>query len=126
MSDNDIIKALEHCTSSTTSETCNGCPLFGTTICTEMENGLAIYALDLIIRQKAEIERLKRYDEERDIRLHARLTETARVEAIKEFAERLKERVMKYTEYDDGGWDSTIYVVKVEDIYSIVKEMTEE
>lgn len=60
MTDNEIIKALEHCTSSTTSEACNGCPLFSTTVCTEMENGLMIYALNLINRQKAEIERLKK------------------------------------------------------------------
>lgn len=59
MTDNEIIKALEHCTSSTTSEACNGCPLFSTTVCTEMENGLMIYALNLINRQKADIEEWK-------------------------------------------------------------------
>ena len=43
-----IIQALEHCISSTTSEACNGCPLSSTDICIQMENGLMIYALDLI------------------------------------------------------------------------------
>ena len=60
MNDVDIIKALECCTSSTTSEACIGSPS-STTICTEMGNGLQIYALDLINRQKAEIERLQEY-----------------------------------------------------------------
>ena len=51
--------------------------------------------LQIVEKQQAEIDRLrakvnrfKKYDEERDIRLHARLTETAKAEAIKEFAER--------------------------------------
>ena len=39
-----------------------------------------------IERLKSHINRLKKYDEERDIRLHARLTENARAEAISEFA----------------------------------------
>lgn len=43
-----------------------------------------------IERQKAEIERLKRYDEERDIALHARLIANAKTEAIREFAEKVK------------------------------------
>ena len=52
--------------------------------------------------------------------------EQIKAEAIKEFAERLNHRVGKYTEYDEGGWDSTIWAVKIEIINSIMKEMTEE
>ena len=54
-----IIEALEHCTSSTTSEACNGGPLYTTNICTEMENGLEIYALQLIKELIAENEAIK-------------------------------------------------------------------
>ncbi|MGN0553048.1 MAG: hypothetical protein ACI4I1_06665 [Oscillospiraceae bacterium] len=54
-----IVKALEHCTSSTTSEACNGCPFYTTDICTEMENGLEIYALKLINELIEENETIK-------------------------------------------------------------------
>ena len=54
------------------------------------ESAMHRYSLDLIIRQKAKIERLKRYDEERDIALHARLIANAKTEAIREFAENVK------------------------------------
>lgn len=58
MTDNEIIKALECCTKGTTSDVCDDCPLRTTDICTEEENGVLKLALDLINRQKAEIERL--------------------------------------------------------------------
>lgn len=45
-----------------------------------------------IERLESKVNRLKRYDEERDIRLHARLIANAKSEAYKEFAERLKEK----------------------------------
>jgi hypothetical protein len=90
---------------------------------------------DFINRQKAEIERL--------IDLASELTEdneawladnidlrvklkTAKAEAIKEFAERLKKNARKFTEYDEGGWGCTVYAVKVDDIDNTVEEMTEE
>lgn len=53
---------------------------------------------DLINRQQAEnerlkyqVNRLKNYDERRDIALHSRLIANARAEAIKEFAEKVKD-----------------------------------
>ena len=134
MNDNDIIKALEHCTSSTTSEACNGCPLFDTTICTEMENGLQIYALDLINRQKAEIERLteenkRGFDkwlilEKRTKERYAEIYEEAkgvvRAEAIREFAERL------ISKYSTWHMDSEISVdMFVCDVKRLAKELTE-
>lgn len=98
MNDNDIIKALEHCVSSTTSEACNGCPFFGTTICTEMENGLQIYALDLINRQKVEIERLQKYN-----------TDMARKhynDGIKEFTEKTDKIITEiYNKFIFGDYD---------------------
>lgn len=147
MTDREIIKALEHCTSSTTSEACNGCPLYDTTICTEMENGLQIYSLDLIKRlqdendrykekcskcgektrktiiylqdllaeQKAEIERLRGMVSQNEGVLPQ--YETLIIsEAIKEFAEELKRRLIA------GG----IFPVLVKnEIGNLVKEMTE-
>ena len=57
--DEEVIKALEHCGSSCSSEACVGCPFDEKGVCTETENALAIFALDLINRQKAEIKSLK-------------------------------------------------------------------
>ena len=51
---------------------------------------MSVQEMTEIERLESKVNRLKQYDEERDIRLHARLTETARAESIKEFAERLK------------------------------------
>lgn len=84
---------------------------------------------DIVFRQletaKAEIERLqskvnrlKRYDEERDIRLHARLIATAKSEAYKEFTERLlrKATIMRDEPQTNG-------VVRVGHIYETLEEM---
>ena len=54
MTDNEIIKALECCGR----ESCNGCPYRSDRIC-HQGNPMIRDALDLINRQKAEIERLK-------------------------------------------------------------------
>ncbi len=103
MSDNEIIKALEHCASGCSSEACRGCPFDEKGVCTEKENALAIHALDLINRQKAEIERLQNIvhtdiafvggrggKSERARQLVIVRMNEVRAEAIKEFAERLK------------------------------------
>ncbi len=58
MTDNEIIKALECCASSTHSDACVFCPFNELKICEVESNGLEKRALDLINRQKAEIERL--------------------------------------------------------------------
>ena len=127
--DDEVIKALECCLNGNVNksqvEVCSPCPFFHDGNCTDL---LKQNALALINRQKAEIvrlrsqvNRLKQYDEERDIRLHARLTTNARTEAIKEFAERLKVNVF---EVDDLNED-TFYAVEVSYIDYLVKEMTE-
>lgn len=90
MTDNEIIKALECCTQQAG---CSGCPFV---ISNEMKyrGGYACAeeirkcALDLINRQKAEIERLKHRKTELQIRNQELQHEKS--EAIKEFAERLK------------------------------------
>lgn len=97
MTDSDIIEALDCCTGLG----CDKCKFNDgdpNTLSCEWE--LKNAAMEVLKRQQAEIkklrckvERLKKYDEERDIRLHAKLIRTARDEAIKDFAERLKVRV---------------------------------
>ena len=81
MTDNEIIKALECCRD----DTCVSCP-----ICTEglCNGGLHKNTLDLINRQKAEIESLKHRKTELQIRNQELQHEKS--EAIKEFAEKLK------------------------------------
>ena len=127
--DNEIIKALECCSSQTTEITCGNCPLFnvGRVDCYRL---LANNSLDLINRQKAEndnwekqfrildvecsrlekkteeqqaeVERLQKGNDELGkaiagaYELNCFLEATrkiVRVEAIKEFAERLKQEI---------------------------------
>jgi hypothetical protein len=57
MTDNEIIKALECCCGGDGGKNCYCCPLYEVSPCT---NALSKYALDLINRQKAEIERLQK------------------------------------------------------------------
>lgn len=101
MTDNGIIKALE-CMLGKYSigeqMNCTGCAFETQGLCSEnASDGIVKAALYLINRLKADnkmlkakVARLQKYDEERDIALHARLTEKARIEAVKEFAERVK------------------------------------
>lgn len=96
MTDNEIIKALENCM--TPNNVCGDCSFRKE--CDNNPRTLENYALDLINRQKAEIERLTgtrdtcpmdfcgilcRYSEE--------LIAKAKTEAYNELAERLKEEV---------------------------------
>ena len=128
MTDNEIIKALECCLPQNGKRNCDDCPY------AECEKGCADKmikdSLDLINRQKAGIERLKRYDEERDIALHARLIANAKTEAIREFAEKIK---VHCNEIVNQEWNkktspvswSDAYEDFIDDIDKFVKEMTE-
>jgi flagellar motor switch protein FliM len=87
--------------------------------------------IELINRQQAEIERLRKLHQlavdEREVNVNG-FTETLdkiHNKAIKEFAERLKSRTRQMTEYDEGGWDCTRYAIDDEGIDNLVKEMTE-
>lgn len=86
MTDNDIIKALECCIGNTN---CGECPMFRTPNCM---NKVFNYALDLINRQREEIERLKDYNENLQTANTALSNEILEIKskAIKEFAEELK------------------------------------
>lgn len=167
MTDNEIIKALECCfTRGFDESTCYECPFYTATAkCTE---DLRDSALDLINRQKAEIERLEK--EKQDIKdkydcqqtvycdlsdiikekckelelanadkviaeTHEKAAKemfvdvtqqlkTAKSEAIKEFAERLKSISIGLEIGDDKKFKVT--VVSTVAIDKIAKEMTEE
>ncbi len=109
MTDEQIIKALECCATDDGND-CFQCPYCN--IFFESGNGGCVNrcrkdALDLINRQKAENERLKR-----DIAIHEHvheesnaayqvLVKQAKSEAIKEFAERLKTRL--HRDYNYSG-----------------------
>ncbi len=85
MTDNDTIKALECCIESD----CDNCPWHEQTACNEY---MKQDALDLINRQKSEIERLNNHIQE-GIELAKQIPEMialAQAEAVKEFAERFE------------------------------------
>ena len=113
MTDNEIIKALECCFGGEGLCPRQQCPFYEKC---KNDESLAMYALDLIKRQKAEIERLKAEADMADGYADA-LEERAKSEAIKEFAERLKEKV------NANEWNGTICGM---DIDNLVKEMTED
>lgn len=106
MTDNDIIKALDMCSDENAG--CSECPYSDDyTICNER---IAKDALDLINRQKAEIESLN----EQERILICQLAEE-RDKAIKEFAEKLK------TELTTGS--AVMRVSTIDCIDNLVKEM---
>ena len=93
---------------------------------------LACEVLDLINRQKAEIERLNEvingFEEQSrkelmDFMALSEKYEKARAEAVKEFAERLK---MLKCHYSETEYTFDFDGVTVDDIDNLVKEMTED
>ena len=134
MTDNEIIKALECCSTGETYADCekNDCPLYlGITMgCKyiDKENQLYSDALDLINRQQAEIERLEKTEIEIDdfCRRLCRMRmlngnaiasyedlqnyiQEAKSEAIKEFADKVKQELMPY---DLGAFSAVRAVLK--------------
>lgn len=112
MTDNEIIKALECCIN----DDCDNCPdTFGNCEHNAMRN-----ALDLINRQKAEIERLtkanERFAEEFDS-----YYAYVKSEAIKEFAERLKKGAYPFP--CAIGVENAVTIRAINDL---VEEMTED
>ena len=125
MTDEQIIKAYERCfTLGFDESTCYECPFYTATAkCTE---DLRDSALDLINRQKAEIERLKKNIDGLNI-FTTNHMKVIRLQAIKEFAERLKDD-MRLDEECKYNCISCCYECKefVPQIDNLVKEMTEE
>ena len=121
MTDNEIIKALECCTDESY-ENCNECPYSTDTLSCERLK-LLEDSLDLINRQKAEIERLKKeVSVARDayISIQDRYEHTKN-EAYKEFAERLNEKAQIA-----DCFDSYNMVVGTHFIDNLLKEMVGE
>lgn len=113
MNDNDIVKALEHCVKL---GSCVACPYWS------CYGELSRDSFNLINRQKAEIERLEAYNANLEA-ANSYICNTlldkvskARAEAIKEFAERLKQ-----TRVDLDGME----MVAVGNIDTIIEQMTE-
>ena len=115
--DKDIISSLEVIA---TTCNCNECKIrsgkWGTCNCSETT---ANAALDLINRQKAEIERLRGSTIVNNIMESQRIKREAKAEAYKEFAERLKEKSFKTIR----NYGLTKDVVEVCDIDNLLKEM---
>ncbi|MBQ7835505.1 MAG: hypothetical protein IJ385_06945 [Ruminiclostridium sp.] len=141
MTDNEIIKALE-CHASHTDE-CDDCPNveISSSGCSEI---MAENALDLINRQKAEIEKLriqnaklKKYftvkiDDEKLEELFEQAADNIEInikkvksEAIREFAERLKKSIL--SQLGISTLEKTeAYHFCLDELDNIVKEMTED
>ena len=124
MTDNEIIKALECC--ALKHKDCEECPILST----YCEIDLHEYTLNLINRQKAENDSLKMDLAKCSIRLD-NLYKTAneiKYEAIKEFAERLKQTITNEinTYYNSNGGGYYLAEDVIDDIDNLVKEMTEE
>lgn len=117
ITDEEIIKALRCC--SEPCAECDECPLCctGGVYCYTFE--IQKHALNLINRQKAEIERLKGSVIVNNIMESQKIKREAKFEAIKEFAERLKEKSYKTIR----NYVLTKDVVEVCDIDNLVKEM---
>ena len=150
MTDNEIIKALECCTKTEFISDCAKCEMFAF----DCKDILIENAIDLINRQKAEVERLedKIFVLENDLEKAENLSdalgndidiklnyiydleekiETVESEAIKEFANRFAKELSEFDmssvglpDYDRGYKDC---MTNIEDtIDNLVKEMTEE
>ena len=92
LTDEDVVESLERCISTTTDKACTGCPFNKQNLCNMDQWVLERYALDLIKRQKSEIERLKSEKTKTHYaNLYNEAKDKLKAEAYKEFAERLKQ-----------------------------------
>ena len=121
MIDTEIIKALECCLDNSPL-TCKDCPMFNVTNSTMVCSKIVTkFALDLINRQQAEIERLNNNLSAMVVTMRNSAKAT-RNEAIKEFAERLKEKKQEvFTAVNDSSYAVTVYKID-----NLVKEMVGE
>lgn len=92
-----------------------------------------VMQMGLIEYQKAEIERLQKAGKESVdcftrmetlYKIKCKELEVAKSSAIKEFAEKLKEKQRRMIDYDEAGWGSQIFIVEVDAIDNLVKEIT--
>lgn len=129
MTDKDIVKALEHCANyKNHTVSCIDCPLCGKCDINSLEQ----FALDLVKRQQAEIERLRKLhqlavdEREANVKGFTETLDKIHNKAIKEFAERLKESAHDLDISFGYGTPPYVKVVTVGEIDNLVKERTEE
>lgn len=135
--DEEIVRALECCISTTTGEACVGCPFNKQKVCDKDQWALERYALDLINRQKAELAENERLNKKVD-KLSEVLSDTikirykkAKAEAYKEFADRLKtycKEIIKQKWNQKAApvsW-SHAYADFIDDVENLLKEMVGE
>lgn len=134
LTDEDVVEGLERCISTTTDKACAGCPFNKQNLCDIDQWALEKYALNLINRQKAEIERLKSANDEKFCQwdmlaektkqhyadLYNEAKDILKSEAYKEFAEKLKKR------YDNPVWYLGGYNGFFDNLDNFVKEMVDE
>ncbi len=120
MTDNDIIKANYIC--STVPAKCEDCPLYLKS--DDCIGELAEKTIDLINRQKAEIERLKSPCE-MQIEVSEKLENTIKAEAVKEFFEKLKE-IAYYDEIWTGEEEYVYKTIDFDEVKDLVEEMVGE
>ena len=116
MTDNEIKKALVWHSNDETH--CSGCPYEEHSVTHYCVDMVIQDALDLINRQQADNERLKKLLEEADVNYN-KCAKRFYKEGVKEFAERLKATC--YTYSDICGYKST--VIDINEIDNLVKEM---
>lgn len=140
LTDKDVVEGLERCISTTADKACADCPFNKQNLCDIDQWALEKYALNLINRQKSEIERLKSANDEkfRQWDMLAEKTKThyanlyneakdkLKAEAYKEFAEKIKKSIKENVDEawhrDDGnGIYDAEYVL--DDIDNLLKEM---
>ena len=126
MTDKDIIKALECCSIKTD---CKGC-YFNTHEAEDIcAREIVKNAFDLINHQKEEIEFLRKTigkNSKKALDVTLEEIEKSRVEAITEFAERLKQTITNEinTYYNSNGGGYYLAEDTIEYIDNLVKEMT--
>lgn len=137
LTDEDVVEGLERCISTTTAEACEGCPFNKQNLCNKDQWALEKYALDLIKRQQVENEKLQKNQDDidnfaRDICKERLLKGKAianfddlqeyirkeKSKAVKEFAEKLKEKYCDIVLYGK--------IVTVNTIDNLLKEMVGE
>ena len=120
MTDNEIVKILEYCT---TDGWCSNCPHYKKCI----EDEITQLALDLINRQKAEIERLEKgcgiitEEDENWYPPPLKTSEEIKAEAVKEIVRKLKEKA-DANEIWIGGKAYTFYTIQEDKLDNLVKE----
>lgn len=134
MTDEQIIKAVDVCRTGT----CKGCP-YHELYTASCINKLMEDVLDLINRQKAEIEYLKsiKFPHGIQVEVSKKIESEIKSKAIKEFAERLKSKVNDLefrtkthrktvpTKICDDNTNWVMHECVPEEIDNLVKEMTE-